>query len=136
MASINWPRLAGGAIAGVLTAGLTVFAVESVGHLIWPPPVGTDVTDPADLARIMDVMPVGAKVAVLVAWFIGALVGGAVAKAIARHGAGPGVVAGFIVAGGIASFASIPHPWWMVLAGIVLPVLAAWIAHRAVASRT
>lgn len=135
MATVNWPRLAGGALAGIVAAGVTVFAVEFVSHMIWPPPAGTDVTSSADLARIMDVMPVGAKIAVMVAWFMGALAGGLIAKMIARHGAGPGIVAGFIVAGGIASFAAIPHSLWMIVAGVLLPVVAGWIAHRAVANR-
>jgi hypothetical protein len=37
-------------LAGVIVGGVVVGAVESVGHLIWPPPPGLDVSDPAALA--------------------------------------------------------------------------------------
>jgi len=46
------PRDALAVLAGVIAGGVVVGAVESVGHLIWPPPPGLDVSDPATLVMI------------------------------------------------------------------------------------
>jgi hypothetical protein len=130
MANINWLRLIGGILIGIVVAGATVGAVEWIGHQIYPPPPGLDLGKPEDLARLMDIIPVGAKVAVLIAWFFGSLVGGAVAMQIARNRIAPWIVAAFIVAGGLFSFATIPHPPWMMVGGLALPVLAALLVVR------
>lgn len=130
MANINWLRLIGGIVIGIICAGATVGAVEWIGHQIYPPPPGLDVSKPDDLARLMDVIPVGAKVAVLIAWFVGSLVGGAVAMQIARNRIAPWIVAAFIIVGGLFSFAAIPHPLWMMMGGVALPILAALLVVR------
>lgn len=126
----NWAKLIGGSLVGILVAGLIVFLVESMGHSIFPPPQGIDVTDPADLARLMDVMPVGAQAIVLLGWFAGSYVGGWVGYMLWRQRPTPWVVSAFIVAGALFSFATIPHPWWMIVGGIALPLLAALLVVR------
>lgn len=115
-------------VVGALVTGLIVLAVELLGHGIYPPPPGLDIAKPEDQARIVAAMPTGAKVAVVVAWFLGAL-GGAVAAA--RIGRSPRYawVIGFLtVAMCIFSLVSIPHPVWMAISGVALPVIAAAIA--------
>lgn len=130
MANINWLRLIGGILIGIVVAGATVGAVEWIGHQIYPPPPGLDISKSEDLVRLMDVIPVGAKVAVLIAWFAGSLVGGAVAMIVARHRIAPWIVSAFIVAGALFSFATIPHPLWMMAGGVALPILAALLVVR------
>ena len=43
-----------GVVAGIVVAFLCVAGIETVGHLAFPPPPGTDLTDPAQVARIME----------------------------------------------------------------------------------
>lgn len=119
-----------GVIAGTVSAVAIVLAVETVGHLLYPPPPGTDLSDPAALAKIIDVLPAGALVAVMIAWIAGALGGGAVAAAIARRPWPAWVVGALMLAGGLWSMVVIPHPVWMQAGLAPATLLPAWIAGQ------
>lgn len=119
-----------GVVAGALVAFLCVFGIETVGHLAFPPPPGTDFTDPAQVARLMEVMPPAALAFVVAAWFIGTLAGAWVADALAKRGLAGWVVALLVIAAGVFTMTTIPHPMWMWAAGVALPLIAAWLAQR------
>jgi len=119
-----------GVIAGVVVAFLCVFGVEMIGHSLYPPPAGLDLDNPADQARVMEAMPSAAKAMVLAAWFVGALAGAWTANRIAGRGLAGWIVALLVIAAGIATMVMIPHPAWMWAGGVLLPLLAAWIADR------
>lgn len=123
-------RLAMGIIAGIVVAFLCVFAVEFVGHSLYPAPAGLDLHNPADQARVMEAMPAAAKAIVLVGWFVGALAGALVANRIAGRSLAGWAVALLVIAAGVATMVMIPHPAWMWAGGIALPLLGAWIAER------
>ena len=123
-------RLAMGVIAGVVVAFLCVFGVEMIGHSLYPPPAGLDLHNPADQARVMEAMPSAAKAMVLAAWFVGALAGAWTANRIAGRSLAGWIVALLVIAAGIATMVMIPHPAWMWAGGVLLPLLAAWIADR------
>lgn len=124
-----------GAIIGLAVAMLTITLVEALGHQLFPPPPGTDMSDPAAISRVVDQLPFGAKAMVVLAWFAGALAGAAAGLAIARWRAVPWIVAGGVILSAVANYAMIPHPLWMQAAGILLPLLAAWISLRLLAVR-
>ena len=119
-----------GVLAGIVVAFLCVFAVEWVGHALYPPPPGLDINDPADQARLMAAMPASAKAMVLAAWFVGALLGAWTANRIALRNLAGWIVAVLVIAAGVATMVMIPHPAWMWAGGILLPLLAGWIAGR------
>ena len=128
-------RMLLGILAGVAVAFLCVFAVEWIGHGLYPPPAGLDMHDPADQARLMDAMPGAAKAMILLAWFVGALAGAWTANRIAGSGIAGWAVALLAVAAGVVTMLMIPHPAWMWAGGIALPLLAGWIADRLAARR-
>jgi hypothetical protein len=118
-------------VVGVLAAGLVVAAVETAGHALFPPPPGIDLANPADQARLIAALPLGAKLAVLLAWFLGALAGAFAALRIAAWRPAGWVVAGVMTILSVVTTQMFPHPWWMIAAALVLPVLAAWmVLHR------
>jgi hypothetical protein len=134
----NWLRNILAVFAGVIVSGIVVGVVESVGHLIWPPPPGVDVSQPEALAALMDQIPLPAKLNVVLAWWLGAFVGAGVAAHLA--GSRPAVL-GYVVgaiqlSGGIATLLMIPHPAWMVVSALVAAPSAAFVAVRLVQSRT
>jgi hypothetical protein len=115
-----------GVVAGVVAGGLVVFAVEAVGHAVFPPPPGLDTSDPETMKTMMQSLPVGALLCVVVAWVLGAFAGGAVAALVGRS-LGPALVTGALqLLFGIVTMVMIPHPLWMIALGIVLPLPAAW----------
>ena len=128
-------RVAMGIVAGIVVAFLCVFGVEWIGHSLYPPPAGLDINNPAAQARVMEAMPAAAKSMVLAAWFVGALAGAWVAIRIAGRSIAGWAAALLVIAGGVATMLMIPHPAWMWAGGILLPLLAAWIADRLSARR-
>jgi hypothetical protein len=73
---------------------------------------------------------------VVVGWALAAFVGAWVAARIARHRRAAALVIGLLVlAGVIANIAMIPHPLWMTVAGLALPLPLAWLAARIASPR-
>lgn len=120
-------RLIGGIVAGIVVGVLCILAIETIGHMIWPPPAGID---PAD-AEAVAAMPKAAMAAVVAAWTLGAFAGALTANLIARRALAGWIVVALLVAAVVANLAMIPHPIWVAASGIVLPVIAGWIATRA-----
>lgn len=130
-----------GAVAGLISAVVTIMLIEFAGHQVFPPPPGLDPMVTEDMARIMQSLPPGAAVFVVVAWVIGAFDGGFVAALIARNGhprAAAMVPALMVMAGVVGMILTMPgHPLWMAVVGLLLPIPAAlagaWLAARAAA---
>ncbi|MEM9557738.1 MAG: hypothetical protein AAGC60_25995 [Acidobacteriota bacterium] len=113
-------------VAGMVTAFVTIMVVEFVGHTVYPPPPGIDISDPESLKTIIDSLPLGALVFVLVGWFIGTLDGSFLAALLApsspqRHAL---IVAALVLAAGVATMLMIPHPPWMWVAAFVIAAVA------------
>lgn len=120
-----------GVVVGTVVALACVAGVEMLGHLAFPPPPGIDLADPAQMKTIIEQIPFPAKAAVLVAWFIGAFAGASVAILIGERRALTGwTVALLILASGVATMFQIPHPVWMIVGGVALPILGGWLAAR------
>lgn len=120
-----------GLLAGIFAAVLTVFVLEGIGHMIFPPPDGVDLKDPETIRTLMSDIPLGAKIAVLVAWFVGTIAGGLTAVRVAHAGAWPAWAISGIMGLFIAiNLFWIPHPVWMIIGALALTVLGGWIASR------
>lgn len=119
-------------IAGVAAAGATVAVVEAIGHSVYPPPPGIDVNDPESIAQIINTLPFGAVLFVVVAWVTGAFTGGLIATWICKPASAvPALLVGAaVLLATAATLFMIPHPLWMTLAGLALPVPVAWLAAR------
>jgi hypothetical protein len=115
-----------GVLAGVVTGSLVVFGAEFAGHALYPPPAGVDFNDPAALRTLMDVIPLGAKVSVLVAWALGIFVGSAIAVVVAQRQSWPAWHTALILFGfALVTMVQIPHPDWMVLGATALTLASA-----------
>ena len=120
-----------GLVAAVLVAVGLVFVLEMAGHMMFPPPADLNVRDPAQMATMIERLPIGAVLAVLVAWTLGAFGGGFVAAMVARRGAWPAwVVAGLLLVFSAMTMVMIPHPTWFMVAAVVLIAAAGWLAGR------
>lgn len=117
-------------VAGLVVAMLVIAGVEALGHVVFPPPPGLDLARAADQERLVAVLPVEAKIAVIVAWFLGALAGAATAIALARRVLPAWIVAVAIAGLGLWTTQMFPHPDWMLASAVVLPLVAVLVAKR------
>lgn len=122
-------------LVGFIVANLVILAIEVASHAVYPPPAGLDPSDRAALRAIIEKMPTGAFVLLLLAGVVGTAVGAGIAARIARrarvvHGL---IVGGVIMVGAIANAFLIPHPRWFQFASpaSIVPAayLGAWLAN-------
>ena len=124
-------------LAGLAVTVVCVGLLEALGHLVFPPPEGMDVSDPETLKTVMWDIPLGAKLSVLAAWTLGTFAGGAVAAYFARAGSWPAwTIAGIMLLLIGINLVWIPHPVWMIVAAILLTVIAGYAASRVAGART
>lgn len=119
-----------GTIAGIILFMIVTTVVQTIGHRIWPLPDGVDPRDPAQMAAVVETIPVTAKLWVLLSYLLGSIAGVWAARTIARwHGAGWIVVAAICIATTI-NILMIPHPLWMAIASYAVPIAVGWVATR------
>ena len=128
-------RIIAAIVAGLIAAVCTVIIGEFIGHSIFPPPPGTDATNPESLKILMETIPTGAIVAVLVSWATGAFVGGGIAAKLSGKAWTAWAIGAFMLAGGVTSMLAIPHPAWFMIASLPATFVPAWLAGLLFAGR-
>lgn len=120
-----------GILAGLVVAWVTMSLSEFLSVVLHRPPAGADLRDPQVLAAHIAAAPMSAMLVVVAGWTLGAFLGAWIAARIARHRLAAGLIVGaLVVVGVIANSMLIPHPMWMTMAGLALPIPAAWLATR------
>ena len=133
----NIGRLILGILAGLVVAWLSIALCEFASVFLHRPPAGVDLRDPQARAAHIAAAPFHGMLLVVIGWSLAAFLGGWVAAGIARHRRSAALVVGaFVVLGVIANNMMIPHPQWMTIAGIVLPIPLAWLAARMATPQT
>ena len=123
-------RTIAGVVVGVVVAWLTIMLAEFASAPLHPMPAGLDMRNPESVAAFVATLPASALLLVLSGWVLGGLVGGYVAASISRKPRPALTVGVVIVLGVIANAVMIPHPMWMTIAGVLLPVPAAWLGAK------
>ena len=123
-------------LVGCVAGGAIVLVVEALGHRLYPPPPGADFATAGGRGAAVAQAPAGALWFVILAYAAGAFSGGALAVRIART---PSllpavIVGGVLMLGGLSNLLAMPHPWWMVVATIVVFMPAAWAGGKLAAS--
>lgn len=132
-------RLALACLAGILIAMLLIAGIQAIGHQLMPPPAGLAEAQGEALAALMASLPVEAYLVVLIAYFIGAEVGAAVAGLISgRPVLAAAVVAAVLLGATAANLVMLPHPAWMAVASVLAVAMGsvgggftAWAVGRA-----
>ena len=119
-------------LVGIAVGGLTVGGVEMLGHRLFPPPEGLDPSNPESITAAIEQMPWVALLFVPLAWFVGTLVGTALAANLASsHRIRCAyVVGGLMLLGGVTTLLRIPHPYWLTLLGVFVFFPSTWIGAR------
>ena len=111
-------------LAGIVAAALVMMAVGYVGTSLYPLHVPADPNDRQALIEGIRAAPVGAQVAVLLAWFLGTFAGAAIAKKLSGA-AWPGWTIGGILAALLAFIFFVPLPIWLQTLAPISPLLGA-----------
>jgi MFS family permease len=123
-----------GLAAGAAVGLAAVYAWQLLGHAIFPFPT-TDPTDPLKREMLVN-MSFAAQAWVVGGYAVGVTVGGLLGNWIA-DARWPAMVIALIVAGAFfATLTLAPHPFWMQVAGILLPLLAGIAVAATVGRRT
>lgn len=119
-------------LAGLFTAMLVVFGVETLSRRLYPPPPGADLGDPAQLEAFVQGLPPPALGMILAAWTLGTLAGALVACRIApdKPLIYASIIGAIMLVATLMNLAVIPHPDWFGIAAIALVTGAALLASR------
>ncbi|MBA3512391.1 hypothetical protein [Sphingomonas sp.] len=117
-------RTLAGLAAGLAVALITIAAVEAIGNQLFPPPAGYDMTSGSS-----ETLPFETLVWPAIGWFLGAVAGSWVAIRVSGERWAGWAIAVFVLAATILNLVLITHPPWMIVAGVIAPVLGAWIGQ-------
>ena len=121
-------RVIGGIVAGVGAAFAIVAGPENIGSALFrSPPLMNDGS--ADLARWMAAVPLPAKLIVVAGWALAAFAGPWLALRITDRAWTGWVVSALFLAASVANQATLPHPLWMQVCAVLLPLLGGWLAQ-------
>jgi|SRR5262245_9117082 len=116
-------------VLGFLAGAIVVGLLEAAGHLMYPPPPDINLHNPEQLKAIIEKLPVGALIMVLVAWAGGSFAAGLIAALVAKNRKPThALIVGCLqmLAGGITML-MIPHPTWFIVMSFLIVVPSAWI---------
>ena len=108
----------GGLAAGLAVALVTIVLVEFVGNQMFPPPRGYDMSAGSALA-----LPVATLIWPVIGWFLGALAGAWVALRVSGEQWTGWAIAALVLAATMLNFVLVTHPLWMMIAGVLAPLL-------------
>lgn len=113
-------------IVGVIAGGAAVGVIEMLGMAVFPLPADANPQDAEWLKANIDKVPLGAMIAVTVAWFAGVLVASTVAGFVAatRKLLLAFIAGDLLLTMTLMMLVTIPHPDWMWPAGIAAVVTA------------
>jgi len=119
-------------VAGVILAGIVTYAVQAIGHQVYPPPEGLDMKNMEAMKAYVATLPMGALLFVLLAYILGSFAGGWLAAKIARTSQIhlPLTVGGVQLFFGIINLVMIPHPIWFAIASVIVFLPAAYLGGK------
>ncbi len=118
-------------VLAFVIGGLAVFAVEKIGHTVYPVPAGLDANNLEGLAEYVKSMSIGAFLFVLAAQSAGSLIGGLVTGFVSVAKFPTALIYGILalIMAALNAFA-IPHPIWFTIVSLVLPIPLALLGSR------
>lgn len=122
-------------VVGLVVGGLVTGVIAVVGGQLFPAPAGMRITNAQQVIDAFAGLPAGAKWAVILSWFGGALAGSLAAKWVARRGWAAWTIAGLFAVYVLANVLVLPMPGWMQALAVALPLIAGLAANHLIATR-
>ena len=116
-------------LLGIVCGSVLIYAVEAIGHLVYPPPEQMDLNDIEAMKAMIKTLPIGALLFVLLAYAVGSFGGGFIVTLFSKSRKPLlAIVVGVVLAiFGIINLFMIPHPVWFAVASILLYVPCAYM---------
>lgn len=118
-------------IIGFIAASITVYIFESlIGQNLFPLPEGANAMDLEWLSSNMDKTPMGAKIFVVIAHFLGIVAGMFVAAVISKKSRIPSYIVGVLmIAATFFNIVMLPKELWFTLTDGLLAIVGFIIGH-------
>ncbi|RNC86859.1 MAG: hypothetical protein ED556_05400 [Winogradskyella sp.] len=112
-------------IVGLIVASLSVYVFESlIGHNLFPLPEGANPMDMEWIKNNMDKIPIGSKVFVVIAHFVGIVIGMFVAAKISKTSMIPSYIVGiFMLLATLFNIIMLPKELWFTLSDGILTII-------------
>lgn len=128
-------RIIGGIFTGLLAGSLIQLGLEALGHSIFPPPLAVMQGDMDAFKAYIEVAPLRVLLLPLLALLISNLCAGLLSTLISHVNYIAALVIGVLFTiGSITNIILIPHPLWMAIAYVMIPVpctmLGSWLILR------
>ncbi len=120
-------------IAGLITGGVMIWALEALGHQLFPVPFKVDPNNLEDLKYLMLKVPIESLIATVVAHVVGVFTGMCVAFVIQKESLIPlYVIGGLFLMSTALNLTMIPHPTWFNVADLSGVLLTSLLFLRSV----
>ena len=125
-----------GIIAGIVAGFAAMLIIATAGGLIFPSSARIDGFNAEQIVAAFPTLPTGAKVAIILSWFGGALIGAALAKRIVGRGWAAWTVAGLFALYVVLNVLILPMPSWLQAVAVLAPLTGGLIANHLVGDRS
>lgn len=125
-------------IGGIVAAIIVIFIAEAFSHMIYPPPKATDMENPEAVRQMIQNLPVGALIIIIIGWAIGSFAGGVVSTLIIKNNKPfAALTTGtLLMLSGIINLMMFPHPLWMWIFGLAVNIPFAYLGFKFVSKNT
>ena len=124
-------------IVGFIVASLTVYIFESlIGHNLFPLPDNIDPMNMESIKENMHLIPVGSKIFVVIAHFMGIVVGMLVASLISKTSMIPSyIVGGLMLVATAFNLILLPKETWFLLTDGILAIIGFFVGKNLAQSK-
>ena len=120
-------------VAGIIVGVFTVWAIEAIGHLLFPLPVDLTPTNLEELKQVVMIMPIKSLLVVIIAQIIGVFSGMYVGFIMQRESLTPlYIIAGLFIFSTVLILILMPHPTWFMITDLLSILLVSLLFIRSV----
>ena len=121
-------KVVAGLVAGLIVALAAIYVIWLIALQVYPLPAEGGIRSLESEGALIQSMPTGALAFVAAAWFGGAFIGALTAAHISRRLWPAWVIAALVASISISNIVMFPHPEWMQLAAVIVPIVGGLVA--------
>ncbi len=120
-------------VLAIVAAFVTFTIVEMIGQIVYRAPADFNPEDIEAVKAFIQNLPVGALLIVALGWVAGSFLAGFVEKTVSKTSGLmlPLIVGITLTIAAIVNFATLPHPTWFVILGLLIFIPVTLLGHRA-----